>query len=193
MFLADRPRPSWPTRQACDPSLPRAGDLRPVVYAPDWPFKGVPQRVPRDAGTAPCAGRERTSTGSSAHPGVLHLEPHRAMASLRRFAVKEEAFCGPEGNAVGAARSRTEPGTFHTGPEDPAGVPILTVGKRSGCFDHLLPVGRRKLDQLATQRLELRRTIVVLDVVREVRDGIDDAVGRKFAFEDEVAQYAGTL
>jgi hypothetical protein len=49
--------------------------------------------------------------------------------------------------------------------------------KRSGCFREFFPFAGRQFDQLAAQRFELRRPVVVLDVMREMRDGVDQPIG----------------
>jgi len=51
----------------------------------------------------------------------------------------------------------------------------------SGSVGQLLPVAGGELDELAAQRLELGGAVVVLDVLRVVRDGIDEAIGTEIA------------
>ena len=52
---------------------------------------------------------------------------------------------------------------------DGAPVPSCSLGQA-------LPVGWSQLDELATQRLELNSLVVVIDVLRVVRDGVDQPV-----------------
>src|SRR5690606_29178165 len=67
--------------------------------------------------------------------------------------------------------------------------PVAVLRGFSGGVGQLLPVAGGQLDELAAQRLELGGTIVVLDVLREVRNGVDQTIGTEIAFDDEVPQH----
>jgi len=55
-------------------------------------------------------------------------------------------------------------------------IAISGKGLGSGCLHNPFPFRRRQINQLPTQRLELRRPVVVFDVLRKMRDGIDQTI-----------------
>ena len=55
------------------------------------------------------------------------------------------------------------------------------------------PIGWSQLDELAPQDLELGGPVIVLDVLRVVRDGVDQPVPRQIAFDDEMPQNTSAL
>ena len=53
---------------------------------------------------------------------------------------------------------------------------------RSACVRQLFPLGAGEVDHLAADRLEVRRTVIVFDLLRVVGHGVDQRIARKPAF-----------
>lgn len=63
----------------------------------------------------------------------------------------------------------------------------------SGWFREPFPLAGGQLDQFAAQWLELRGPVVTLDLVRAVRDSVDEAIARGIAVLDQVTEHAGAF
>ena len=61
----------------------------------------------------------------------------------------------------------------------------------SGRFRQPFPLMGRQIDQPAAQCFELRRAVVVLDLLTVMRHRIDQPVAGQLALGDQMAQHAG--
>jgi hypothetical protein len=80
-----------------------------------------------------------------------------------------------------ADRRKSAPGNPSEGEDfnqgrSPKALPVAVLRGFPCSVGQLLPVAKGQLDELAAQCLELGGTVVVLDVLREVRDGVDQAI-----------------
>ena len=176
-----------------------AGPRRRVGDSPKRPA-AAERQVPRCSGQPPqelanvryrrpptFAGQIRTAADSLDQslrmPARWAVHPIRNTRECRLGVVtaappgQPSALLTAEKSARAAVRLHRAKGRTSIRATSPEALPVAARRGVSGGVRHLLPVAGSQLDELATQRLELGGTVVVLDALREVRDGVDQAVG----------------
>ena len=122
-------------------------------------------------------------TASRSQPSISVDNPGQNLALLHRTV----SITDRQKNARATVRlHRAKEGACYQGQWFRNSTYRQPARKPSGGLRQFLPVLGGEINQPTTQRLELGRTVIVLDLLRVVRHRVDETVGGEIAFDDEV-------